>query len=293
MLSGSLFASYLSASYQTQPIGEVKSMNTTQYLQEIGVADLPPRTSPFDPGYDASTLKEHLRQSSHLMSGMKISMACWQIANEDVTREKIAACKEYGVTTSAGGGPLEVAAYFGRIAEYLDLCGSVGLERIEAGEGIVETNLNPAEVVAMASGRGLAVQFELGEKHAGAFDDATVDELLKQGTDWLEAGAKQLVIEARESALGVGLFDGSGQLNEALAKRFLDGFGEEQVIFEAPIKKSQFALLDALGPRIFLGNIRLEELLRVEIYRRGLHSDSFAVAKLQPAGPSELRVQYA
>jgi len=270
-------------------------MNTVQYLQEIGVADIPPRTSPFDPGYDLGTFVAHLRQSAHLMSGMKISMACWQIANEDVTKAKIAACKDHGVTTSAGGGPLEVAAYFGKIPEYFDLCQAMGLERIEAGEGIVETNLNPTEVVAMAADRGLQVQFELGEKHAGAFDDATVDELLEQGHDWLNAGAKQLVIEARESAEGVGLFDGFGRLNEALASRFMNGFGEEYVVFEAPNKKSQFALLNYFGPRVFLGNIRLEELLRVEIYRRGLHSDAFSVDILRPSGPAqrEVEVEYA
>jgi phosphosulfolactate synthase len=32
-----------------------------------------------------------------------------------------------------------------------------------------------------------------------------------------------------------------------------------------------------------LGNVRLEEILRVEIYRRGLHSDAFRNPKLRPA----------
>lgn len=260
-------------------------MNTVDYLRGIGVPDIPPRTSPFDPGYDAHTVKEHLRQSAHLMAGLKISMACWQIANEDVTREKIAACKQYGVKTSAGGGPLEVAAYFDRVEEYLQLCASVGIERIEAGEGFIKNYLSPRDIVSMAADLGLEVQFELGEKHLGAFDDETVDALLRQGQQWLDAGAKQLVIEARESALGVGLFDDKGTLNEALAKRFMEAFGEENTVYEAPIKKSQFALIDFFGQRVFLGNVRLEELLRVEIYRRGLHSDAFGREHLRPHGP--------
>lgn len=260
-------------------------MNTTQYLREIGVREIPARTSPFDPGYDAHTLKEHLRQSSHLMAGMKISMACWQIANESVTKEKVAACREYGIIAGAGGGPLEVAAYFNRLPQYLDLCMNIGLDRIEAGEGFVRTQIDPVELVQMATDRNLQVQFELGEKHTGAFDGPVVDGLIRQGLDWLDAGAKQLVIEARENALGVGLFDNGGRLNEKLAQRFMDSFGEEQVIFEAPVKKSQFALLDFFGPGVYLGNVRLEELLRVEIYRRGLHSDAFAVENLRPLGP--------
>jgi phosphosulfolactate synthase len=31
-----------------------------------------------------------------------------------------------------------------------------------------------------------------------------------------------------------------------------------------------------------LCNVRLEEVLRVEIFRRGLHSDAFGIAKLRP-----------
>ena len=30
------------------------------------------------------------------------------------------------------------------------------------------------------------------------------------------------------------------------------------------------------GNEVNLGNVRLEEVLRVEIYRRGLHADSYA-----------------
>jgi phosphosulfolactate synthase len=260
-------------------------MTTQDYLRLIGVPDLPPRTTPFDPGYDPATVKEHLRQSHHLMAGLKISMACWQIADEAVTREKVAACKQYGVKTSAGGGPLEVAAYFNRLPEYMKVCASVGMDRIEAGEGFIRNNLTPRDLVKMATDHGLEVQFELGEKHAGAFDSDTVDALLKQGQQWLDAGAKQLVIEARESAAGVGLFDEKGVLNVALADRFTAVFGEERTVYEAPIKKSQFALIDHFGPRVFLGNVRLEELLRVEIYRRGLHSDAFQREHLRPRGP--------
>lgn len=255
-----------------------------EYLQTLGVRDIPPRTIPFDPGYDLQTVAGHLRQSSHLMAGMKISMACWQIANEDVTREKIAACHEFGVRPCAGGGPLEVAAAFGRLAEYMDLCADVGIHRIEAGEGIVANHLEPDCVVGMAKDRGLEVQFELGEKHSGVFSEDEVDDLLRVGETWLESGAQQLVIEARENAQCVGLFDSDGKLNAGLADRFLTHFGEETVIFEAPTKASQFALMDRYGPSVYLGNIRLEELLRMEIYRRGLHSDAFAKDNLRPLG---------
>ena len=259
-----------------------KKKTTHSYLKLIGVRSLPPLISPFDPGYDPATLESHLEQSAHLMAILKISMACWIIANELATRRKVAAAARHSVPTVTGGGPFEIAVAQHRLADYLDLCCDVGFTRIECGEGFTDMPLAPREVVAMAGERGLDVQFELGKKHTGAFASNTVDQLIGQGKRWLDAGARELVVEARESAQAVGLFDENGAFNGVLADRFAREFGLDTVTFEAPTKPSQFALLDHFGPAVRLCNVRLEELLRVEIYRRGLHSDAFGKDNLRP-----------
>jgi len=260
-------------------------LHTADYLRKIGVPELPPLTSPFDPGYDPMTVESHLEQSSHLMSILKISMACWLVANESSTRQKIAAARKHNVPTVTGGGPFEIAVQQDELAAYLDLCADLGVTRIECGEGFTDMPMQPQQVVRMAHERGLDVQFELGKKHTGAFSEHTVELLIAQGQRWLEAGALQLVVEARESARAVGLFDDAGKFNAAFADRFAETFGLGTVIFEAPNKPSQFALLDHFGHDVHLCNVRLEELLRVEIYRRGLHSDAFAKDNLRPARP--------
>jgi phosphosulfolactate synthase len=254
----------------------------SDYLQSIGVKEIPPATSPFDPGYDPLTLEGHLEQSAHLMSILKISMACWMIADESATRRKTAAARKHKVPTVTGGGPFEVAVAQGQLPAYLDLCADIGVTRIECGEGFTDMSVPPAHVVKMAQQRGLEVQFELGKKHTGAFNDAIVHQLIDQGKSWLDAGALQLVVEARESARGVGLFDDDGNFNASFADRFAQAFGLDIVLFEAPNKPSQFRLLDHFGPQVHLCNVRLEELLRVEIYRRGLHSDAFSNPILRP-----------
>jgi len=257
-------------------------LHTSDYLSLIGVPALLPLTSPFDPGYDPATLESHLAQSSHLFSILKISMACWMIAKESATRQKIASARQYGVPTVTGGGPFEVAVAQGALPEYLDLCANIGVDRIECGEGFTEMSLEPRQVISLAAHRGLDVQFELGKKHAGAFTEDAVAELIDQGKRWLDSGACQLVVEARESACGVGLFDEAGRFNAEFADRFAATFGCGAVMFEAPNKPSQFALLNHFGREVHLCNVRLEEVLRVEIYRRGLHSDAFANSKLRP-----------
>ncbi len=265
--------------------GRNKPLGSWEYLRLIGVPEIPPRTSPFDPGYDPATLESHLEQSSHLMSVLKISMACWQVANEASTRRKIVAARRKNVPVCTGGGPFEIAATFGTLPQFMDLCADLGVTRIEAGEGFTDQTLDPREIIGMAEARGLDVQFEVGKKHGGTFTDDVVGELIDQGKRWLDAGAKKIVVEGRESAENVGLFDGRGRLNTLFADRFANAYGIDNAIFEAPNKSSQFALLDYFGPVVHLSNIRIEELLRVEIYRRGLHSDAFQRDNLRPAGP--------
>jgi phosphosulfolactate synthase len=262
------------------------AMSLTQdYLASIGVQQLRPRTSPFDPGYSPVEVASHISQSGHLMATLKISMACWQITSDRAVQEKISSARDAGVEVTTGGGPFEVAVAQRQLPAYLDLCASLGFQRIECGEGFTTIDLEPAAIVEEAQQRGLAVQYEVGPKHEGPMTRATIEELLDRSTRWLDAGAVQIVVEARESAVDVGLFDASGALDAELAHAFADRFGLDALTFEAPTKPSQFAFMNLFGPEVGLSNVRLEELLRVEIYRRGLHSDAFSQAKLAPASP--------
>src|SRR5215831_20899462 len=161
-----------------------RRLSTQEYLHLIGVPALPPLTSPFDPGYDPLTLESHLAQSSHLMATLKISMACWQIADEAATRRKIAAARAHNVPTVTGGGPFEVAAAQGQLEAYLDLCAGLGVTRIECGEGFTELTLEPSTIVHMAHERGLEVQYEMGKKHEGPFTDESLKEAIVRGHRW-------------------------------------------------------------------------------------------------------------
>ncbi len=251
-------------------------MTTAEHLDQLGVKRLPPRTCPLDPGYDPDSVVSHLSQSGHLMTSLKISTAGWLIADEASTRRKFEAARSQGVATVTGGTPFEVAVHQNLLPEYLEVCAELGAARVECARGFTEPDLSPEEVVGMAAKHGLGMDVELGGKHSGAFTPDVVDALVEEGRRWRGAGAHFLVIEARESARDVGLFDSSGTFGAAGAERFVEAFGFDALLFEAPNKASQFALLDHFGAEIQLANVRLEELLRVEIYRRGLHADAFA-----------------
>lgn len=266
------------------PVGApwVQDGSVSSYLRSLGVPSLPPRTVPFDPGYDATTVISHLALSGHLMAGLKLSMACWQIASQTEIQRKIDAARSRGVQLVAGGGSFEIATAHAALPRYLDLCAGLGIGCIEAGEGFTELSVGPEDVVRLARERGLEVQFELGRKQEGAFDGLRILDLVEQGREWLAAGAVRLVVEARESAQGIGLFGSDGGFRGDLADELAAGLGLDDLCFEAPTKPSQFALLEHFGPHVWLSNVRLEELLRVEIYRRGLHADSYGHPTLSP-----------
>lgn len=272
----------------------VRNGAISTYLQSLGLTTLPARTVPFDPGYDAPTVIAHVAQSGHMMGGLKLSMACWQIASQTEVQRKIDAARSYGVPLIAGGGSFEIASRHGLLAQYFEMCAGIGITCVEAGEGFTELTVTPQETLALAGSFGLEVQFELGRKHEGAFDSHRVGELVDQGREWLDAGAVRLVIEARESALEIGLFAADGTFRGDLADELAAGLGMDALCIEAPTKPSQFAVLDHFGPDVWLSNVRLEELLRVEIYRRGLHADSYGHPLLSPwAVDSPVAVQRA
>lgn len=253
------------------------------FLEAIGVPAMPPRLVPFDPGYDEATFTAHVQQSAHLLLLLKLSMATWLIAAEPALHRKVSSARVVGVRIVAGGGPFEIAVALGALDQYLDTCATVGFDRIEAGEGFAASALDPRDIVRRCRARGLAVQFEIGAKFTGPLSSTALQDEIRKAKAWLDAGAEQIVVEAAESAIGIGLFDQAGQLNRPFVDEIVHSLGDlNRVQFEAPTKQSQFALLDHLGPDVILSNVRLEEILRVEIYRRGLHSKAFGNERLRP-----------
>src|SRR5207245_11734488 len=132
-----------------RPAATPKPPSTHDFGRPLGVPDLPPRTSPFAPGYDAATLISHLEQSHHLISRLKISMACWLIADEGATRAKIAAAHRLGVPLVTGGGPFEIAEDRGRLESFLELVPSFDIDRIEASEAFHELHVTTREHAAL------------------------------------------------------------------------------------------------------------------------------------------------
>jgi phosphosulfolactate synthase len=250
---------------------------TTDFLKELGVQIPKPSIIPFDPGYDPITFKGHIAQSHTIINSFKISMATWIVVANDAINAKIQCLKDHEIPIIVGGTLFEIAFYKNKLVEYLELCSQMGFDIIEAGQGFTKTSPNPKSVIDLALKYNLEVQYEIGEKFTGAFTEETLRGQVEVAKQWIDNGARYIVIEAKEDAVDVGLFDESGNLQRKLADSLVHQFGSNINLlqFEAPTKKSQFQLIDHFGSEIKVSNVRLEEIARVQIYRLGLHPKAF------------------
>jgi len=89
----------------------------------------------------------------------------------------------------------------------------------------------------------------------------------------LEAGARKIIAEARESGT-VGVFRPNGEIRSGLIDEIADQIPVEKLIFEAPQKAQQVWFIKKFGSNVNLGNIAPEEVIPLETLRLGLRSDT-------------------
>jgi len=98
----------------------------------------------------------------------------------------------------------------------------------------------------------------------------------------LENGAFKVIIEAREAGKGVGIFDREGKVKDEEIDNIIAGVEEtDSLIWEAPMKNQQQALILRLGINVNLGNIPLDDVLALEALRQGVRGDTLKKAYLE------------
>ena len=98
-------------------------------------------------------------------------------------------------------------------------------------------------------------------------------------------GVDKVIIEARESGQGIGIYDDEGTLREDEMTAIVDCLGDSRgdIIWEAPLKRQQTALILRCGPNVSLGNIKPRDVLGLEALRCNLRFETFRhrVAQLE------------
>jgi phosphosulfolactate synthase len=195
-----------------------------------------------------------------------------------VLRAKLELIRSYGVDVCPGGTFFEIAVVQGTLDRYLDRVMELGFSGIEVSDGTID--LDPAvrrDAIARALDRGFTVMTEVGKKDGRLPLDP--DAALAQIQADLAAGASKVIVEGRESGRGAGLYDGEGRFRADDLDRLVAGLPDPGVLmWEAPQKHQQEALIARFGPNVSLGNIPPEEVLALEALRLGLRGDTLRLA---------------
>jgi len=227
-----------------------------------------------DKGLTAPELHNLLELCAPYIDLIKLSFGTTALYPLPILNEKIALTKKFGLHLYAGGTFFELAASQAKIEPYFERLLTLGFEWVEISDGTIEIPL-PQRIttIKLANQLGLKIITEVGKKDPDlSMENSAMIKLILAD---LNAGAKWVIIEARESGQGIGIYDEKGNI----CPEKLDGLEANlplnKLMWEAPQKSQQAALINRFGPNVNLGNISPSETMALEALRFGLRSDTW------------------
>lgn len=189
--------------------------------------------------------------------------------------EKLALLGEHQVRACIGGTLLEVAWQQGRAAECLDWAAEAGFPLVEVSNGATGMPVTEKRRLIEAAAGRFTVLAEVGSKDPAA--SVTPEDWAKEAADDLDAGARWVIAEARESGT-VGLYRPDGSVREDVVDALLQAAADPaSIIFETPRKPQQVWFIRRLGANVNVANIPPGHILGLEALRLGLRADTVPV----------------
>jgi phosphosulfolactate synthase len=232
-------------------------------------------TMVIDKGLGLHAFEDLLATSGAYFDIVKFGFGTSPLYSTEMLLDKIELAKRHRITVIPGGTLLEAAVARDLVPAFYRQVLALGFNGIEVSDGTIELSRELRDdLIRDASALGLKVYTEYGKKIFGSRID--VMEFARTAERDILAGAELVTVEARESGVGVGLFDERGACREQDLEHILRVIpNRERVLWEAPLKEQQVALIKSIGPEVNLGNIPVQDVMALETMRRGLRSDTF------------------
>lgn len=237
-------------------------------------------TMVIDKNMGYNRVQDLIQTSGGYIDVVKLTFGTSAFYDEAFLKEKNALLTQANIDVMPGGTFLEVAIWQRSFESYLDKAGELGFSAIEVSDGTIEMSLTIREnAIQKAIKAGFKVFTEVGKKDPKeALPLSLVHKLIR--TD-MANGAAKVIVEAREAGKGVGIFDETGKIKlnevEGIISKVED---PDCLMWEAPIKNQQQALIMRLGINVNLGNIPPDEILALEALRQGVRGDTLKQAYL-------------
>jgi len=192
-----------------------------------------------------------------------------------VLAPKLALINARGIMTCPGGTLFEAAIMQQHCRDYMTRARALGFTAVEISDGTIPLPLlRRQRAIDCALELGLVPITEVGKKDPA--DQPPPDQLAHQALQDLAWGAEHVIVEARESGLGIGVYDDDGNISLAAVDTIAGAMGDrvDRLIWEAPLKAQQSALIKRFGLNVGLGNIDPHKVLALEALRSGLRFET-------------------
>lgn len=235
-------------------------------------------TMVIDKGIGLQSIKDLIEMAGDYIDIIKLTFGTSAFYDQNLLRKKNELITSSQIDVMPGGTFLEVAVWQGVLKEYLKKAKELGFSALEISDGTIEIDSTTrGEVIKKSIEAGFRVITEVGKKDPQeALPVSLMHQLVSQD---MENGAFKVIIEAREAGIGVGIYDQKGRIKEDEVDNIMAGVKDSNcLIWEAPLKHQQQALILRFGPNANLGNIPKEEILTLEALRQGLRGDTLKKA---------------
>jgi phosphosulfolactate synthase len=184
---------------------------------------------------------------------------------------------DHDVLTYPGGTLLEASIVRQHCRVFMRRARELGFRAVEISDGTISLpGDRRRRVIDCALNAELVAITEVGKKDPRHQPEAS--ELAEQALKDIEWGAAWVVVEARESGCGIGIFDKTGEIRGDFLEEMAQQVGDaaSRLIWEAPRKDQQAALVKRFGANVGLGNICASDALALEALRSGLRYETLS-----------------
>ncbi len=227
-----------------------------------------------DKGLSIGSTRDFLEMNADFIDFIKLTFGTTALYKPETLKDKILTAEEVGIPVYPGGTFFEIALWQGKSEPYFLKLAELGFKWVEISDGTIEISANlRTAAIDSALTCGLKVITEVGKKDASKQEDENIT--IQTALQDLNNGASWVIIEARESGQGIGIYDNKGTIIDEKLTKLSTELPMDKIIWEAPLKSQQARLINDFGPNVNLGNIPPTEAMALEALRMGYRSDTW------------------
>lgn len=231
-------------------------------------------TMVIDKGLGVAQTRDLVETAAPYIDYVKFAFGTSLLYPPDVLEAKIAVIRGGGVGVYPGGTLYELACARGNTARFARRARELGFSALEVSEGTLDLSKESRRrMIEEALEAGLDVVTEIGKKDPRVHLDPC---RVAEDVAWdLEAGARFVIIEGRDSGVGVGAYDPQGAPRRDFVEEVLAAVVDPaRLMWEAPLGSQQLYWIRRLGPNVNLGNVQPPDVISLEAMRQGLRGDT-------------------